>query len=77
MPDKDSGTPRVFLVRHGQTEWSQVCIHPSPGFTIRYVYTRVLEKRYPERKTMCIAFYDDGRKEPQIVHDPGTVVHNA
>ncbi|KAI4264200.1 MAG: hypothetical protein L6R42_000666 [Xanthoria sp. 1 TBL-2021] len=23
MKDKDSGTPRVFLVRHGQTEWSQ------------------------------------------------------
>ncbi|GAB7349984.1 hypothetical protein MBLNU459_g0670t2 [Dothideomycetes sp. NU459] len=22
MPDKDAGTPRVFLVRHGQTEWS-------------------------------------------------------
>ncbi|KAJ5551325.1 hypothetical protein N7535_000725 [Penicillium sp. DV-2018c] len=23
MPDKDSGTPRVFLYRHGQTEWSK------------------------------------------------------
>ncbi|KAF1982051.1 phosphoglycerate mutase family protein [Aulographum hederae CBS 113979] len=23
MPDKDAGTPRVFLYRHGQTEWSQ------------------------------------------------------
>ncbi|TKA66789.1 hypothetical protein B0A49_06156 [Cryomyces minteri] len=23
MPDKDAGTPRVFLVRHGETEWSQ------------------------------------------------------
>ncbi|KAG9234392.1 histidine phosphatase superfamily [Amylocarpus encephaloides] len=22
MPDKDAGTPRVFLVRHGETEWS-------------------------------------------------------
>ncbi|KAJ5092478.1 hypothetical protein NUU61_007348 [Penicillium alfredii] len=23
MPDKDAGTPRVFLYRHGQTEWSK------------------------------------------------------
>ncbi|KAK4997871.1 hypothetical protein LTR66_002798 [Elasticomyces elasticus] len=23
MPDKDAGTPRVFLVRHGETEWSK------------------------------------------------------
>lgn len=23
MPDKDASTPRVFLIRHGQTEWSQ------------------------------------------------------
>ncbi|KAG2417101.1 hypothetical protein HFD88_008319 [Aspergillus terreus] len=23
MPDKDAGTPRVFLYRHGETEWSQ------------------------------------------------------
>lgn len=23
MPDKDATTPRVFLMRHGQTEWSQ------------------------------------------------------
>lgn len=23
MPDKDSSTPRVFLLRHGPTEWSQ------------------------------------------------------
>ena len=23
MPDKDAGVPRVFLIRHGQTEWSQ------------------------------------------------------
>ncbi|CDM33689.1 hypothetical protein DTO013E5_1462 [Penicillium roqueforti] len=23
MPDKDSSTPRVFLYRHGQTEWSK------------------------------------------------------
>ena len=23
MPDKDAGTPRVFLTRHGETEWSQ------------------------------------------------------
>ena len=23
MPDKDSSTPRLFLVRHGETEWSQ------------------------------------------------------
>ncbi|KAI4245066.1 MAG: hypothetical protein L6R40_002665 [Gallowayella cf. fulva] len=23
MPDKDAGTPRVFLARHGQTEWSK------------------------------------------------------
>ncbi|TVY57003.1 Sedoheptulose 1,7-bisphosphatase [Lachnellula cervina] len=22
MPDKDAGTPRVFLVRHGETEWT-------------------------------------------------------
>lgn len=22
MPDKDASTPRVFLIRHGQTEWS-------------------------------------------------------
>lgn len=22
MPDKDASTPRVFLLRHGQTEWS-------------------------------------------------------
>jgi len=22
MPDKDAGTPRVFLLRHGETEWS-------------------------------------------------------
>ncbi|KAK4950513.1 hypothetical protein LTR66_013962, partial [Elasticomyces elasticus] len=24
MPDKDSATPRVFLLRHGQTEWSNL-----------------------------------------------------
>ena len=23
MPDKDASTPRVFLIRHGETEWSQ------------------------------------------------------
>ncbi|PWY74486.1 phosphoglycerate mutase family protein [Aspergillus sclerotioniger CBS 115572] len=23
MPDKDAGTPRVFLYRHGETEWSK------------------------------------------------------
>ncbi|KAK4540149.1 hypothetical protein LTR36_009735 [Oleoguttula mirabilis] len=23
MPDKDAGTPRVFLIRHGETEWSK------------------------------------------------------
>ena len=23
MPDKDASTPRVFLLRHGETEWSQ------------------------------------------------------
>lgn len=23
MPDKDASTPRVFLIRHGQTEWSK------------------------------------------------------
>jgi len=23
MPDKDAGTPRVFLLRHGETEWSK------------------------------------------------------
>ena len=23
MPDKDASTPRVFLMRHGETEWSQ------------------------------------------------------
>ncbi|MCJ1350935.1 MAG: hypothetical protein MMC33_000917 [Icmadophila ericetorum] len=23
MPDKDAGTPRIFLARHGPTEWSQ------------------------------------------------------
>lgn len=23
MPDKDASTPRVFILRHGQTEWSQ------------------------------------------------------
>ncbi|KAI9739436.1 MAG: hypothetical protein M1818_005124 [Claussenomyces sp. TS43310] len=23
MPDKDAGTPRVFLVRHGETEWTR------------------------------------------------------
>ena len=23
MPDKDARTPRVFLIRHGETEWSQ------------------------------------------------------
>lgn len=22
MPDKDASTPRVFLIRHGETEWS-------------------------------------------------------
>ncbi|CAD6445294.1 94a02fbe-e326-4e56-9f24-4d4f75780969 [Sclerotinia trifoliorum] len=22
MPDKDAGTPRVFLIRHGETEWT-------------------------------------------------------
>ncbi|KAL3424327.1 phosphoglycerate mutase [Phlyctema vagabunda] len=22
MPDKDAGTPRIFLVRHGETEWT-------------------------------------------------------
>ena len=23
MPDKDASTPRIFLIRHGETEWSQ------------------------------------------------------
>lgn len=23
MPDKDAGTPRVFLFRHGETEWTK------------------------------------------------------
>ena len=23
MPDKDASTPRVFLLRHGETEWSK------------------------------------------------------
>ena len=23
MADKDASTPRVFIIRHGQTEWSQ------------------------------------------------------
>ena len=23
MPDKDASTPRVFLIRHGETEWSK------------------------------------------------------
>lgn len=23
MPDKDASTPRVFLMRHGETEWSK------------------------------------------------------
>jgi len=23
MPDKDAGTPRVFLIRHGETEWTK------------------------------------------------------
>jgi len=23
MPDKDAGTPRIFIIRHGETEWSK------------------------------------------------------
>jgi sedoheptulose-bisphosphatase len=23
MPDKDASTPRIFLIRHGETEWSK------------------------------------------------------
>ncbi|KAF5005995.1 hypothetical protein F66182_15881, partial [Fusarium sp. NRRL 66182] len=23
MPDKDAGTPRVFIARHGETEWTK------------------------------------------------------
>jgi sedoheptulose-bisphosphatase len=23
MPDKDASTPRIFIIRHGETEWSK------------------------------------------------------